>query len=87
MFDLIIKTDTIQLSSGRDGYWLYDYKRGMNLAMRAKTEHEAFIKALEYYQIRLERELNKNKQLENKINAFVSQFIDDDYEIDLYKGE
>lgn len=74
---LIVKTESLQLTHDQTGFWLYDYTRGMNLAMRAESEQYAFIEALEYYQQRLYDVERQYKLLESKVNAFVSQFIDD----------
>jgi len=69
-------TDTLTISECHDGYWLYDYTRGMNLAMRAKTERDAFIKAITYYQ-KLIIETNKElKNLNNAIDVFISSVSD-----------
>lgn len=68
---------------GDAGWWLYDECRGMNLAIRAKTEREAFTKALEYYQQRLNMVLEKHKALSEKVDTFVVQFLDDEGE---YQG-
>jgi hypothetical protein len=59
--------------NGCHGFWLYDGTRGMNLAMRAKTEREAFVKALTYYQGRLADVEQEYKSLTAKVEAFVSQ--------------
>ena len=48
-------TDTISLTEQKDGFWLYDKTRGMNLAMRAETEQAAFLEALSYYQKRMKK--------------------------------
>lgn len=56
-------SDTISLSECRDGFWLYDATRGMNLAMRAKTRDDAFMEALKYYQNRLTQVESENKKL------------------------
>ena len=40
-------------TGGNTGFWLYDKTLGMNLAIRAKSEEAAFVKALHYYQKRL----------------------------------
>jgi len=71
-------TDTLTISECHDGYWLYDYTRGMNLAMRAKTERDAFIKAITYYQ-KLIIETNKElKNLNNAIDVFISSVEDNE---------
>ena len=75
-------SDKLELSHCRDGYWLWDKTRGMNLAVRAKTEREAFVEALKYYQNRqpeIEKEL---KDLKAKVNRFLSEVLPecDEYE-------
>lgn len=45
---LVFETDTLNMVYCKDGFWLYDETRGMNLAMKQKSEREAFIEALEY---------------------------------------
>ena len=76
--EIIFKNDTIQLSKGADGFWLYDYIQQMNLCMRAKTEQEAFIKAIEYYQVRLTAVKSDYKKLHNIASLFVSSFLEDE---------
>ncbi len=63
--------------NGSFGFWLYDETRGMNLSMRAKSEREAFVEALDYYQDRLTEIEKKNSSMKKKVDEFVSQFIDD----------
>jgi hypothetical protein len=36
-------------SGGAKGFWLYDKTRGMNISMRAKSETDALVDALEYH--------------------------------------
>jgi glucuronate isomerase len=74
----IVKTDTIALSECRDGFWLYDTTRGMNLAMRAKTEQAAFIETIGYYQKRLKDIETNYNDLKQKVDCFVEQFNDTD---------
>lgn len=69
---------TLDLTELTDGFWLYDSTRGMNLAMRAKTRDEAFVSALTYYQKRLAKVEKEYKDLSEKVNAFVGQFVSDD---------
>ena len=71
-------TDTLGLTECTNGFWLYDKTRGMNLAMRKDTESEAFTSALEYYQRRLAEKEHAYKELASKVDAFVSQFCEDD---------
>lgn len=73
-------TDTLILSECNDGWWLYDCTRGMNLAMKAKSQEAAFIKALTYYQNRLQEVERDLKSINNKVNKFVNQFIERDEE-------
>jgi len=69
---------TLHLSECRDGFWLYDDTRGMNLAMRAKTKDEALVDALDYYQSRLKEVETEYKLLKDKVDSFVNQFNEDD---------
>lgn len=77
----IFKNDTITLiKTEKEGYWLYDTTRGMNLSMRAKTEQESFIEALTYYQKRLSKVEEEFKLLQSKVDNFVGSFMDEDKE-------
>jgi len=82
--DRIIELDskTIELceyeSGGHTGFWLYDTTRGFNLAMRAKTEREAFVEALHYYQKRLTEVERNYNNLQGRVNEFVSQFVEEE---------
>ena len=68
----------LSLHECTDGYWLYDYVLGMNISMRAKTEQDAFIESLTYYQKRLAEVKADYQELNNKVQNFVSQFDKDD---------
>ena len=70
----VFKIDTLSLVECTDGYYLYDTVIGMNIAMRAKTEQEACINALLYYQRRLVKVKSDYKELNNKVEGFLSQF-------------
>lgn len=74
----IILTDTLTISECKDGYWLYDKTRGMNLAMRAKTEQEAYVQALTYYQKRCADIELKKKKLYDSVNNFIDSLSDND---------
>ena len=80
-----LPSETLSLcehKSGRDkGFWLYDETRGMNLAVRANSENEAFVEALHYCQERLKDVEKKYTGLNEKVENFVSQFIDNDGDI------
>lgn len=71
-------TDTLSLSECKDGFWLYDYTRGMNLAMRAKTATAAFVMAVEYYQRRTSEIENKFKALDNSVQNFISSISEEE---------
>lgn len=76
-FENVFKTETLKMSKGlmekgdNTGYWLYDETRGMNLGMRAHSERDAFIEALEYYQQRLRQVEMENKNMLSRIESFL----------------
>lgn len=70
-------TETLALSECKDGFWLYDETRGMNLAMRCDTERAAFIEVIEYYQNRLKEVEAELQSISTKVNRFVSEFNDE----------
>ncbi len=74
----VFKIDTLSLHECNDGYYLYDYVVGMNISMRAKTEQDAYIEALLYYQKRLVEVKKDYKTLNDKVEGFLSQFDKDD---------
>lgn len=65
-------------SGGNKGFWLYDKTRGMNLSMRAGTATDAFVEALTYYQDRLRTAEQDYKNLREKVDALVSQFMENE---------
>jgi len=71
-------TDTLTISECKDGYWLYDKTRGMNLAMRAKTEQDAYVDAITYYQKRCAEIEHKKKKLYDSVNSFIESLSDND---------
>lgn len=71
-------SDTLTLSECHDGWWLWDETRGMNLSIRAKTPTDAFVEALTYYQGRLQEVEQGYIELQKKVDAFVSQFREDE---------
>ena len=71
-------TDTLTISECKDGYWLYDKTRGMNLAMRAETEQDSYVKAITYYQKRCEEIELKKKKLYDNVNNFIESLSDND---------
>lgn len=74
----VFKIDTLSLHECTDGYYLYDYVVGMNISMRAKTEQDAYIEALLYYQRRLVEVKTDYKTLNAKVESFLCQFDRDD---------
>ena len=70
-------SETLTLSRCTDGFWLYDKTRGMNLSMRAKTEQEALMDCISYYQRRLLEVEKKYNDVNEKVDAFVSQFTEE----------
>ena len=70
------------LTECKDGFWLYDKNRGMNLAIRAESEKAALIEALEYYQNRLLEVEDRNKRLNKHITTFLEDLgIDEELNI------
>mgnify|MGYP003402959787 FL=1 len=74
----IFKSEKISLSECTDGFFLFDFVRGQNISIRAKNEKSAFIEAILWYQKRLTDSQLKYRELNNKVNGFISQFNDDD---------
>ena len=70
----VFKIDTLSLHECNDGYYLYDYVVGMNISMRAKSEQDAFIEALLYYQKTLVEAKANYKTLKDKVESFLIQF-------------
>ena len=69
----IFVNETIELSQGPDGFWLYDRTRGMNLSMRAVSEQQAFVNTIIYYQRRLTKIEKSYKSLNGFVNTFIEQ--------------
>ncbi len=69
----VLKNDTLSLHECVDGYFLYDYVLGMNISMRAKTEQDAYIESLLYYQKRLQKVKLEYEELNNKVEDFLSK--------------
>lgn len=70
----VFKIETLSLCECNDGYYLYDTVLGCNIAMYAKTEQDAYIKALLYYQKRLSDIKKEYKELNDKVENFLEQF-------------
>ncbi len=72
-----ILSESVAITGCTDGWWLYDKTRGMNLAMRAESRDAAFMKAIGYYQRRLSEVETAHRCLSGRVDAFVSQFVQD----------
>jgi hypothetical protein len=73
MSDIMKDFPTLSISEERDGFWLWDKTLQMNLSMRAKTETEAFVKAIEYYQRRYIKVKTELDSLKYQVNVFVDK--------------
>ena len=74
----IFKNEMFSLTECTDGYYLWDNVLKMNIGMYCKTEQEAFIKRLDYYQRRLSEVKQDYKDLSSKVQTFVDQVVDQD---------
>ena len=74
----VFKTETFTLTECTDGYYLWDRVRQMNIAMHAKTEQGALIEGLLYYQRRCAKISKDYKELDAKVQSFLSQFNEED---------
>lgn len=73
-----VLSPTLDLSECADGFWLYDKTQGINLSMKAKSSTAALVEALAYYQRRLTQVERKYHYMSGKVEAFVSQFKEDE---------
>jgi hypothetical protein len=69
---------SFEISKQKNGFWLYDHTRKMNLSVGAQTEQLAFIEAIHYYQKRLAKVESELSTLQMKVDDFVSQFQEND---------
>jgi hypothetical protein len=70
--EILFKNDNITLSIDNKGlFWLYDKVVSQNLSMNAKSEREAFIEALKYYQDNYPVIKNSYFALKGRIEAFM----------------
>lgn len=83
-YEEIFETETLRLHRriADQKYWLWDETRGMNLAMKADSERDAFIEALEYYQRRLTEVEGNYNELSKKVQHFLDQFKEDEFQND-----
>ena len=73
---IVFKNDSIRLSVSPKGeFYLWDCTKRMNLAMDAKSERDAFVLAIEYYQKRSIITENQLKSLQGKVLGFVELFV------------
>jgi hypothetical protein len=73
-------TPTLSLAECTDGFWLWDDNGKQNLSMKAKTAQDALVEALDIALERCARFEKAHAELSQKVEAFVSQFRDDDEE-------
>lgn len=71
-------SDNLTLSVCTDGLWLWDKTRQMNLSIKAKTEREALLDVIKYYQARLLEVEALHKALQIKVDSFLVQFETED---------
>jgi len=76
--DISELSPTLSLIERRDGFWLWDETRKMNLSMKAKTPTDALVEALTYYQNRLAKVEQEHRDLRNKVDGFLAQFPQDE---------
>jgi hypothetical protein len=69
---------TLKLVERHDGFWLWDDTRKMNLSIRTKSEIDALVEAITYYQNRLRDIEQKYNDLSTKVDSFVEQFVSKD---------
>ena len=72
----VFKTDTLTLTECTDGYYLWDKVAGFNITIHAKSEQQALIEGLEYYQKYHSKLKHDYKELKGKVDNFLSQFVD-----------
>ena len=75
----VFNLKNLSLTECNDGYYLYDSVVGMNISMRAKTEQDACIEALLWYQERLANAKLEYKILNDKVETFLSLFPRENY--------
>lgn len=66
-----LKKGSICITEVKGKYWLYDNVLGMNLAMKEETEKEALIKAISYYQNRLQEIQASYFGLKSRVESFM----------------
>lgn len=67
----VFRLDTLVMHECTDGYYLYDNVAGINISMRAKTERDAFIEAIKYYQSITQKLVDENLSLNSKIDSII----------------
>ena len=74
----VFKVDTLCLTECTDGYYLHDTTVGINIAVHSKSEQEACIEAIRYYQKRFGDLKHDYNVLYDKVENFLSQFNNED---------
>jgi len=70
-FEILFENETLSLSKDQRGFSLYDSTRGMNLAMNEKTERDAMIKCIMYYQERLSKVETEHNAMKKRLHSFM----------------
>ena len=67
----VYRGDTFVMHECSDGYYLYDYVVGVSISMRAKTEQDAYIEAIKYYQKHTQALVDDNLSLNSKLDSII----------------
>lgn len=70
----VFKTNTLTLTECTNGYYLWDTVAGFNISIHAKSEQQALIDGLEYYQRYHSKLKKEHKELNDKVENFLCQF-------------
>ena len=69
---IIFENDTIKLyKTEKQGFWLWDETRKMNLSMHAVSEQAAFVECIMYYQKRLSSIESIHFAMQSRLHAFM----------------
>jgi len=70
-FEILFENETLSLSRDHRGFSLYDNTRDMNLAMNEKTERDAMIECIMYYQERLSEVEIEHNAMKARLHNFM----------------
>ena len=68
----------LEITQQKNGFWLWDNTRKMNLSMRAPTREAAMLEAIVYYQNRLMEVEKELREITGHVNTFVESVRPDD---------